>query len=61
MSCDCVTGPRDCFSNDTSSSAAVVGGLTPIDNPVDEVEVIQEDGASHDDLVPDLPHESSRR
>ena len=60
VSCDCLTGPRDCFSNETSS-AAVIGGLTPIDNPVDQVEVIGEDGAGKDDLLPDLPDEASRR
>ena len=58
--CDCLTGPRDCFSSDVTS-VAVVGGLTPIDDPVDQVEVIAEDGPENDDLVPDLPEEASRR
>ena len=57
---ECLTGERGCYSNETSSSA-VIGGLTPIDNPVDAIEVIEESGENHDDLVPELPHESSRR
>ena len=60
--CDCLTGPRDCFADATTASVAVVGGLTPIDDPVDQVEVIAENGAhGEDDLVPDLPEEASRR
>ena len=38
--CDCLTGPRDCFEaggTTTVTSVAVVGGLTPIDDPVDQV------------------------
>ena len=36
--CDCLTGPRDCYADATTvTSVAVVGGLTPIDDPVDQV------------------------
>ncbi len=58
---DCTSGPRSCFSPDSASASAVIGGVTSREQNVADVEVFEESGLCLPGLVPDLPEAYSRR